>query len=52
MAERGKSIKKHRISPIKMVTVGTMNRSTSIRAAETWYCAVMSAADGEFVISK
>jgi len=35
MTARGKSIKKQRIRPIKMVTVGIMNLSISIRAAET-----------------
>ena len=43
-------MKKHRIRPIKMVTVGMINRSTSIRAAETWYFAVMSAVDEEAFI--
>jgi hypothetical protein len=47
MADRGKSMKKQRISPIKMVTVGMINRSISIRAAETWYCMVISALDEE-----
>ena len=50
MADRGNSIKKQRIRPMKMVTVGTMNRSISIRAAEIWYCEVMSAAEEEVFI--
>jgi hypothetical protein len=50
MADRGKSIKKQRIRPMKMVTVGTTKRSISIRAAETWYCKVVSVVDEEVVI--
>ena len=50
MADRGNSIKKQRIRPIKMVTVGMINRSISIRAAETWYCKVVSAVDEEVSI--
>ena len=50
MADRGNSIKKQRIRPIKMVTVGIMKRSISIRAAETWYCKVVSAIDEEVFI--
>jgi len=33
-----------------MVTVGTTKRSISIRAAETWYCKVVSVVDEEVVI--
>jgi hypothetical protein len=50
MADRGKSIKKHRIKPMKIVTVGTINRSISIRAAETRYFVVMSAAAVVFIL--
>ena len=35
IAAKGNSIKKQRSSPIKMVTVGTINLSISIRVAET-----------------
>ena len=50
IAARGNNIKKQSSSPMKIVTVGTMNLSISIRVAETWYGVVTASAGDEVFI--